>query len=341
MDIRQQILKFIKSRKSATSSDVTAFLHISRQYAARLLGDLVQTKQVVKIGSTRGARYALPQFADELGEHKNKCRFRTKGLEEHEVLEQMVERFAAFRHAPKNIQSIMRYAFSEILNNAIEHSKSPNIEVELMTDGPVLRFIVNDFGIGVFRNVMRQRGLASPFEAMQDLLKGKTTTDPRAHSGEGIFFTSKVTDRFVLESFGHRLTVDNNIPDVFFEEQKPSKRGTRVICSLDTGSRRHLNDVFRAFQIGKSEYAFNKTKVRVRLFTMGTIYISRSQARRVLTGLERFRAVVLDFDRVPTVGQAFADEVFRVFRQQHPKIVITPINMNEAVKFMVGRARKV
>lgn len=341
MDIRQQILKFIKSRKSATSSDVTAFLHISRQYAARLLGDLVKTKQVVKIGSTRGARYALPQFADELGEHKNKRRFRTKGLEEHEVLEEMVERFAAFRSAPENVQSIIRYAFSEILNNAIEHSKSPNIEVELMADGPILRFIINDFGIGVFRNVMRQRGLASPFEAMQDLLKGKTTTDPKAHSGEGIFFTSKVTDRFVLESFGHRLTVDNTIPDVFFEEQKPSKRGTRVICSLDTGSRRRLNDVFRAFQSGKSEYAFNKTKVRVRLFTMGTIYISRSQARRVLTGLERFRAVVLDFDRVPTVGQAFADEVFRVFKQQHPKIVITPINMNEAVKFMVGRARKV
>ena len=338
MDIRQQILKFIKSRKSATSSDVTAFLHISRQYAARLLGDLAKTKQVVKIGSTRGARYALQQFADELGEHKNKRRFRTKGLEEHEVLEEMVERFAAFRSAPENVQSIMRYAFSEILNNAIEHSKSPNIEVELMADGPVLRFIVNDFGIGVFRNVMRQRGLASPFEAMQDLLKGKTTTDPKAHSGEGIFFTSKVTDLFVLESFGHRLVVDNTIPDVFFEEQKPSKRGTRVICSLNTGSRRHLNDVFRAFQSGKSEYAFDKTKVRVRLFTMGTIYISRSQARRVLTGLEKFRAVVLDFDRVPTVGQAFADEVFRVFKQQHPKIVITPINMNKAVKFMVGRA---
>jgi len=339
MDIQQKILQFIKSKKSATSADIAVLLGCSRQYASRLLGDLVKSGQVVKIGSTRRARYALPQFAEEFGEQKNKRRFQTKGLKEHEVLEEMVERFPAFRNAPENVQSIIRYAFSEMLNNAIEHSKSPHIEIELMADGPVFRFIVNDFGVGVFRKVMKQRRLSSPFEAMQDLLKGKTTTDPRAHSGEGIFFTSKAVDRFVLESFGHRLVVDNTIPDVFFGEQKPSKQGTRVIISLHTASRRHLNDVFRAFQSGPGEYAFDKTKIRVRLFTMGTIYISRSQARRVLTGLEKFKVVVLDFDRVPTVGQAFADEVFRVFKQRYPSITITPVNMNAAVKFMVQRAR--
>jgi anti-sigma regulatory factor (Ser/Thr protein kinase) len=340
MDIRQKTLQFIKSRKTATSSDVVTFLGISRQYAARLLKDLVKTGVVAKIGSTRGARYVLPQFADDFGRRMDKRRFRTNGLEEHMVLEEMVEPFSVFRSAPENIQSILRYAFSEMLNNAIEHSKSPNIEVELLVDGPIFRFIVNDFGIGVFRNVMRQRHLASPFEAMQDLLKGKTTTDPRAHSGEGIFFTSKVADRFVLESFGHRLIIDNTIPDVFFGEQKPSKRGTRVIFSIDTGSKRHLNDVFRVFQSKKGDYAFDMTKVHVRLFTMGTIYISRSQARRILSGLEKFKVVTLDFERVPTVGQAFADEVFRVFKNQHPKIKMTPINMNSAVKFMIERARK-
>ncbi|HLD75966.1 MAG TPA: STAS-like domain-containing protein, partial [Candidatus Norongarragalinales archaeon] len=72
---------------------------------------------------------------------------------------------------------------------------------------------------------------------------------------------------------------------------------------------------------------------------MGTVYVSRSQARRILSGLEKFRKILLDFDRVPNVGQAFADEVFRVFQNRHPEISIVPIQMNKAVRFMVERAK--
>jgi len=67
------------------------------------------------------------------------------------------------------------------------------------------------------------------------------------------------------------------------------------------------------------------------------VHISRSQARRVLTGLDRFRVIVFDFDKVPMVGQAFADEVFRVFHNKYPVIKLQAINMNEAVRFMVER----
>ena len=55
----------------------------------------------------------------------------------------------------------------------------------------MLSFIVNDSGIGIFRNIMQKRNLKSELEAIQDLMKGKTTTMPESHSGEGIFFTSK------------------------------------------------------------------------------------------------------------------------------------------------------
>ena len=73
---------------------------------------------------------------------------------------------------------------------------------------------------------------------------------------------------------------------------------------------------------------------------MGTIYISRSQARRILAGLEKFKSVILDFDRVSTVGQAFVDEIFRVFQSRHQDITIAPVNMNDAVRFMIGRVEK-
>jgi hypothetical protein len=86
--------------------------------------------------------------------------------------------------------------------------------------------------------------------------------------------------------------------------------------------------------------AFDKTEVRIRLYTLGTVHVSRSQARRVLSGLEKFKSVILDFGKVPMIGQGFADELFRVYKKSHPEIELKPINMNAAVKFMIDRVEK-
>ena len=72
---------------------------------------------------------------------------------------------------------------------------------------------------------------------------------------------------------------------------------------------------------------------------MGGVHVSRSQARRILTNLYKFRSIIFDFDKVPMVGQAFADEIFRVFHNKYPDIKLKAINMNEAVQFMIGRVR--
>lgn len=337
MSIRKETIEYLKSKKVITSADIARKLDVSRQYAARMLRILINSGEIAKVGSTRSARYTLPQFVDELGIRRNRQRLLNKNLKEHEVFERFVTVFPGFQLLPENVRSIVWYAFSEMLNNAIEHSESKDIVVEMIDNKDMLRFIVNDTGIGVFRNVMKKRSLKSEIEAMQDLLKGKITTAPLAHSGEGIFFTSRAGDRFVLESFGRRLVVDNLGQDVFFEEQKPSKRGTRVIFSIEKKSSRHLINIFKKFHADPEEPDFDKTEIRVRLFTMGTIHVSRSQARRMLTGLEKFKSVILDFERVPNVGQAFADEIFRVFKKRHPAITIIPVNMNESVRFMIER----
>lgn len=52
-----------------------------------------------------------------------------------------------------------------------------------------------------------------------------------------------------------------------------------------------------------------------------------------------FSHVTLDFSGVDVVGQGFCDEVFRVFARAHPRVVLEPVGMNDAVAFMVGRAR--
>lgn len=340
MDLKRFILNKAKKRVKFKTSDILKALggKFTRQYISFIIRNMVKDGLLIKGGTTIDAFYALPEkFA--FTENAVKRKFKNANLDESEVFNKIWEQIATIRKLKENVFNILFYAFTEMLNNAIEHSSSKYIEVELKKTQDMLTFVVNDFGIGVFRNIMKKRNLNSEMEAIQDLLKGKITTQPKAHSGEGIFFTSKVGDLFILESFGYRLRIDNNLNDFFIEKIKSLNKGTKVYFSISLKSKRRLNDIFKKFQTNPKESAFDKTKIMVRLYAMGTIYISRSQAKRILLSLTEYKEVILDFNKVSTIGQAFADEIFRVFKQRHPDILIKPINMVESVKFMIDRVK--
>jgi anti-sigma regulatory factor (Ser/Thr protein kinase) len=340
---RGQVLELAKQKGVLFSRDIVNKFNVSRQYANLLISDLVTNKKLIKLGSTRKASYVLPEYAhshQEIFPSQYVKSFKNIDLEEHKVLDQIENVFPTLNKLSENIKSIFTYAFSEMFNNAIEHSQSIRIGVEISIPQKTLSFTINDSGIGVFRNVMKQQKLKSEIEAIQDLLKGKTTTMPKFHSGEGIFFTSKSADLFILNSYGYQLIVNNDIPDVFVKTVKKIKRGTQVVFKIKATSKHHLSEVFKKYTdlVGESDYGFDKTEVRVKLYTLAGVHISRSQARRVLSGLEKFKIVVFDFDKVPMVGQAFADEIFRVFQNKYPTIRLETENMNEGVKFMVDRS---
>lgn len=64
----------------------------------------------------------------------------------------------------------------------------------------------------------------------------------------------------------------------------------------------------------------------------------RSQAKRLLARVEKFKVVILDFEHIEKVGQAFSDEVFRVFKNRHPDIRLFAVNTNEEIDSMILRA---
>ena len=340
---KQKILAIAAQEGKIFTRQLAGKYGVSRQYASSLVAELVAENKLIKLGATKKALYVSPAYArkhPDIFPPKYRKTYVNKGLEEHKVLDQIERSFPPLGKLPENVRSIFTYAFSEMLNNAIEHSASARVGVEVTIRNKKLSFVVDDHGIGVFRNIKRKRRLRSELEAIQDLMKGKTTTMPRAHSGEGIFFTSKAGDLFELDSFGYQLIIDNKIPDVFVKKPKRTKRGTKVVFEIGTTAKRHLRELFDQYtgQTAGSDYGFDKTKIQIKLYTIGGVHISRSQARRVLSGLEKFRIIVFDFDKVPVVGQAFADEIFRVFHARHPKIKLEAINMNEAAKFMIKRA---
>lgn len=340
MTLKETIYSIANKNKTFVSGDIRDAHpeNVSRQALIKALNLLVAEGALVKTGTGKKIEYALPENAKYLQLYIRKSLKNDNTLEEYGVLNQIFNDKSFNISLKENVKSIFEYSFSEMLNNAIEHSKSKKIVVVVQIESNNLIFLVQDFGVGVFNNVMKKFSLNNSYEAINELLKGKTTTAPKSHSGEGIFFTSKIADKFILESYGYKLTIDNSLEDVFIEETSGKQlTGTLVTFIISSSSEKHLIDIFKAYQTDPADHAFDKTEILVKLYTYGTIYISRSQARRLLINLQKFKKIILDFKGVPTIGQAFADEIFRVFKLNNPQIIIQPINANEPVQFMIDR----
>lgn len=276
---------------------------------------------------------ALPETPGaELGRPTWHRTLNTLGLAEDRVWQQVAETLKL--DAQNAAGKIFRYAFMEMLNNAIDHSCGETVKVKLWITPDAWAFEIHDDGVGAFPKLREGLGLHSEFEAVQELSKGKRTTDPARHTGEGIFFSSKAVDLFRLTSAGLRWTVDNLRGDVALGTA-PEVRGTTVWCQVDPSTDRQLGDLFRQFT---DDLAFVRTRPSVKLFGLGLTFVSRSEARRFLDGLDRdFTEIEVDFAGVDDVGQGFVDELLRVWPSAHPGKKIMPINMNPAVEFMVKR----
>lgn len=254
------------------------------------------------------------------------------GLAEHEVWHRVVNDLRL--DIDSNARKIAAYAFMEMLNNAIDHSGSDTVVITWWASPEQWSFEIKDSGHGAYARLLAGLHLRSEFEAVQELSKGKRTTDPARHTGEGIFFTSKVVDLFQLTSSGVRWTVDNLRHDVALGVVPPAP-GTSVFCQIDPQTDRVIADVFHQFT---EDHAFVRTRPVVKLFEIGTAFVSRSEARRLLDGLDAdFDTVEVDFTSITDVGQGFVDELLRVWPTTHPGKTVVPVNMNPAVEFMVKR----
>ncbi len=253
------------------------------------------------------------------------------GLQEHEVWQEIVQTLNLDTGC--GAADIIPMAFNEMLNNAIDHSEGSEAKIKFEVAPDVWSFEIIDDGCGVFTRIMKEFGLANTLESVAELSKGKRTTAPKAHSGEGIFFTSKAVDVFQLSSDGIQWTVDNLLGD-FSVGQVKNQKGTRVFCQLQVDTQRRYIDVFKEFSVN---HRFLRTRPTVKLFETGMTFVSRSEARRLVTGLGKFSEIQLDFEKVEAVGQGFVDEIFRVWASDNLDKKIIPINMNDAVSFMVNR----
>ncbi|GHV75691.1 histidine kinase [Spirochaetia bacterium] len=243
-----------------------------------------------------------------------------------------------FLNVPENAKRILIYGFMEIFNNAIEHSQGKNIFVAIKQNKIFMEFLIIDDGIGIFANIQDKFNLVNKEDALLELTKGKRTTEKSRHSGQGIFFTSKMFDYFLIYSDRIHFIADDSESKIVLDIPKNIniKNGTVVSMRLLNSTTRTPKEIFDKFST--QDFEFDRTIVPVKMAKDDDL-VSRSQARRILNGLELFTEVILDFNSIQYIGQAFADELFRVFPSMNPNTTIIEINANDDVQGMINRAR--
>lgn len=328
--VAESVRIMLADGRRITSGTVAAHAAVSVPTAYHALLGMVENGTLEHVGAGRGAHFcpvqpALIEVRDE-----------REGLEEDAVWQRLATR-PAIRALKPNVRDILHIGVTEMVNNAIDHSRGEGVVTRVFRSGQAIGFEVIDDGIGIFNSVKDKFGLKTSFEAIAELQKGKVTTAPEAHTGLGIFFTSKMGDRMTLESGTTRWVIDSIRQDQAVEEAPP-REGTLVRFEIDRASARQSKDVYDRFS--SVEQGVTRSRTSVKLFRgEGGRIVSRSEGKRLVAGLEKFEEVELDFRDVQGIGQGFADEVFRVWQREHPNTRLIPVNANDAVMFLIRAAR--
>lgn len=329
--IRTFVLANVEAHPQDIARVTSEKFRISRQAANRHLKSLVDNRQITASGKTRQKRYKLAPIA--------KKTFNLEiipGLSEDTVWRRLIAPLLV--GVKGNVLGICQYGFTEIVNNVIDHSESSDATVSVVYTISKIKFVIRDHGIGVFEKITKALGLEDHRHAVLELTKGKVTTDPEHHTGEGVFFTCRMFDAFSIHS-GDLYFSHFKDADWLIETHDEDLQGTAIELEIDPNSERTAKEIFDEFATEHDDYGFTRTHVPVQLaIHEGENLISRSQAKRLLGRFDRFREVFLDFDGVESIGPAFADEIFRVFAAQHPNTNLVYVNSNEDVKKMIHRA---
>lgn len=331
--VRDFIVRNVHRFPSDIARRVSEQFGISRQAANAHLKRLVEEGALVGDGETRARKYRLCAIATFTQQYTI-----APGLAEDVAWRNDLLPFLGA--LPKNVTDIWYYGFTEMFNNAIDHSEGTTIVVQAVKTAADVQVSILDDGIGIFRKIQRDLKLLDERHAVLELAKGKLTTDPARHTGEGIFFSSRMFDQFRILSGETYFSHDQKDEGDWILQNHQDFGGTYVAMKLWNHTSRTLNKVFAKFTVGE-ELSFSKTIVPVRLARYGEeALVSRSQAKRLLARVDRFAVVIFDFAEVRAIGQAFADEIFRVFAAEHPRMELHSIHAAPGIEAMIKRAKE-
>lgn len=330
--VRQYVLRNVEKNSGNIAKLVSAHFGISRQAVNKHLKKMVDEKLLTQQGNTRSVSYSLVPLVEWKKSYPLSASLAEDVVWRNDIAPLLMP-------MPENVLEIWHYGFTEMFNNALDHSGGTTIDVRLKKTANNTEVAIVDNGVGIFKKIQSALDLLDERHAVLELAKGKLTTAPDQHTGEGIFFTSRMFDDFMILSGGTDFSHKYGEREDWILERDAVSGGTTVWMKLGNQASRSMKKVFDEYTTGE-DYGFTKTVVPVKLAQYGEDkLVSRSQAKRLLARVDRFETVIFDFSEVTLIGQAFADEIFRVFQSSHPKMIIIEAETNTDVQQMIDRAR--
>lgn len=333
---RHQIKRYILEKISENSSDIaqrtSKTFSISLNTVYRYIKELEKEEIIKKIGQ----KYKLEETSNFFLLKRDKGELKDEDI----IYDKYVSKY--INQLPDNVQKIWQYSFMEMMNNAIDHSESKEVRLAIYSNFLCVTILIIDQGIGIFRKIKEYYKYESLDDAVTELFKGKLTTDSKNHSGEGIFFTSRILDTFVAVSGGKIFTHDKydeairNLKDTKALKDWEHRPGTTIYMELSNSSNKNLMEVFDSF--ANVDGGFMRTHIPIKNI-YETYPVSRSQAKRLCHRFDKFQEVILDFKGISEIGQGFAHEIFVVYQKTHPNVKVIIINASEAVQKMINHVK--
>jgi len=247
-------------------------------------------------------------------------------------------------HYPPHITQPATDGITHSLKNVLDHAHSRSVAITIRETIATITITIADHGIGLFNKIQSACHGLDLRTAALELIKGKLTTDPARHRGEGIAVTARLFDEFELQSDGYccghavPLTPEQGSGQWYWH-QHPTPRpiGTSVRLRLHTA--RPLDEIVPASRWFTTPKDLSTTLIPVVMLAEGaTPFQTRREAQRLLARIDQFKRVVLDFQGVLVIGPEFADEVFRVYPQQFPDIHFHWSGENASVQAVIQDA---
>lgn len=299
--------------------------------ARQLIGQLVSLGWLDRQGEGRKARYTPGRLRQIVH------RYPLAGLNEDRP---WARDFAPHFDLPKNVRQLMQHAFTELLNNAIDHSEGQFVTVSLRQTPAHAQLLVSDDGRGLFDKIKEGFEIDDPAMAMLELSKGKLTSAPAHHTGRGLYFTSRLADVFDLHANAVAFQHREWDPRSWQQARAMRQQGSAIYLAISLDTARTLDEVMRSASLDSQGYAIDRTTLPLRLIASEDVALeSRAQARRVAARLTEFKQAELDFTGIDHIGQGFADELFRVFDRNQSAVQLVVKNAGPGVNAMIELAR--
>jgi DNA-binding Lrp family transcriptional regulator len=149
MDVRELILRKMEENGEVRSSEIVEETGYSRAYINRFFRDLREEGVLTLIGKANRARYIPASeklITMERASIKSVRRIlKNTGIEEDKVFSEIRRKTGIIKGLDDNVSRILEYGFTEMLNNAIEHSGSERIKIEMHRKSRNVTFEVRDW----------------------------------------------------------------------------------------------------------------------------------------------------------------------------------------------------